>query len=107
MNFIRTTAAVLCLSASIAAPALAQDSGADTFKNRCAMCHGLDGKADTPAGKVFKAQPLKDPVVVKLSDADLIAVVTKGKNKNMPPFGDKLTAEQIKAVVAYIRTLPD
>jgi mono/diheme cytochrome c family protein len=98
-------AMLCCLAASLAKPAPAQDPGADTYKARCAMCHGNDGLATTPAGQVFKAASFKDPVIMKTPDADLIAIVKAGKNKNMPPFGDKLSDDQIKAVVAYIHTL--
>jgi mono/diheme cytochrome c family protein len=93
-----------CLVAGMVAPAFAQDSGADVFKLKCAMCHGVDGTANTPAGKAFKAASFSDPAVAKISDADRTLVVKNGKGK-MPPFGDKLTAGQIKAVLAYIRTL--
>jgi mono/diheme cytochrome c family protein len=85
-------------------PAFAQDAGADTYKARCAMCHGDDGTANTPAGKMFKAASFSDPAIVKITDADRLGIVKKGKDK-MPAFGDKLTDNQINAVLAYIRTL--
>lgn len=99
-----TCAVVLGLMAWVAAPAFGQDSGADIYKLKCAMCHAADGTANTPAGKAFKAASFSDPAVVKISDADRTTVVKNGKNK-MPVFGDKLTASQITAVLAYIRTL--
>lgn len=89
---------------ALAGPVFGQDSGADIYKLKCAMCHGVDGTANTPAGKVFKAASFSDPAVVKISDADRTLVVKNGKNK-MPVFGDKLSADQIAAVLAYIRTL--
>jgi mono/diheme cytochrome c family protein len=95
--------AACCLAASIAAPAFAQ-SGADTYKAKCAMCHGADGLGATPAGKAMKAASFKDPAIVAATDATLIAIVKSGKNK-MPPYASKLTDDQIKAVVTYIRTL--
>jgi mono/diheme cytochrome c family protein len=52
----------------------------------------------------LKAPSFKDPAVVKASDADLIAAVTNGKGK-MPANKGKLTDAQIKAAIAYIRTL--
>ena len=79
-------------------------SGADTFKSKCQMCHGADGTGNTPAGKSTKVHSFSDPDVVKMSDADLIAITTNGKNK-MPAYKGKLTDAQIKDVVAYIRTL--
>ena len=96
--------AICCLAGCVTMPAFAQDAGADTYKARCAMCHGDDGTANTPAGKMFKAASFSDPAIVKIPDADRFAIVKKGKDK-MPPFGDKLTDDQIKAVLAYIRTL--
>jgi cytochrome c6 len=101
-GFWRT--ALGCVIWMAAIPAFGQDSGADIYKLKCAMCHGAQGNADTPAGKAFKAASFSDPAVVKISDADRTAVVKNGKNK-MPAFGDKLSADQIKAVLAYIRTL--
>jgi mono/diheme cytochrome c family protein len=96
---------LLCLGAAVPIPALAQGSGADTFKARCMVCHGTDGTANTPAGKFFKAASLKDPMVTTKSDDELETVVKNGKNK-MPSFKDKLTTAQIDAVIGYIRHLP-
>jgi mono/diheme cytochrome c family protein len=96
--------AACCLAASIVTPAFAQNAGADTYKAKCLMCHGADGLGATPAGKAMKAASFKDPAIVKAPDATLIATVKNGKNK-MPPYAGKLTDDQIKSVVAYIRTL--
>ncbi len=99
----RNCVAALFLAAAVAIPALAQ-SGADTYKSKCLMCHGADGLGATPAGKAMKAASFKDPAIVKTPDAALITTVKSGKNK-MPAYAGKLTDDQIKAVVAYIRTL--
>ena len=84
--------------------ALAQSSGADIFKSKCQMCHGADGSGNTPAGKSTKVNPFNSPDIVKMSDDDLIAVTKKGRGK-MPAYAGKLTDDQIKDVVAHIRTL--
>jgi mono/diheme cytochrome c family protein len=96
--------AVCCLTASIAAPAFAQNSGADTFKAKCAMCHGADGLGATPMGKAMKAASFKNPALVNAPDSQLINSIKNGKNK-MPAYGGKLTDNQIKAVVVHIRSL--
>ena len=96
-------AAALLLAASLAAPALAEDS-ATLYKAKCAMCHGADGLAATPVGKTMKVLSFKAPEMVSASDARFIASTTNGKAK-MPAYKDKLTGAQIKDVVAYIRTL--
>jgi cytochrome c6 len=93
---------LVCLLAA-GTVSFAQD-GAATYKSKCQMCHGADGTGNTPAGKSTKVRSFSDPDVVKMSDADLIAETTNGKNK-MPAYKGKLTDAQIKDVVAYIRTL--
>ncbi|HEY1500490.1 MAG TPA: cytochrome c [Acidobacteriaceae bacterium] len=103
MNRIRTAAMIL-LAASIAAPAFAQSAGADTYKAKCAMCHGPDGTAAVPMGKMYKIPSFKDPAVIKSSDAELSAITKDGKGK-MPAYAGKLTDAQIKEVVSFIRTL--
>ena len=91
------------IAVAMASVALAQ-SGADTYKAKCAMCHAADGSGSTPAGKSMKAIPFKDPELVKASDADLTAATKNGKGK-MPAYAGKLTDAQITEVVGYIRTL--
>ena len=81
----------------------AQDAAA-LYKSKCQMCHAADGSASTPAGKSTKARPFDSPDVMKMSDDDLIAVATNGKNK-MPAYKGKLTDAQIKDLIAYIHTL--
>jgi mono/diheme cytochrome c family protein len=74
------------------------------FKSKCAACHGADGKADTTMGKALKIRDLGSQPVQSQPDAQLTEIVTKGKNK-MPPFGEKLSNEQVTELVAYVRGL--
>ena len=84
--------------------AYAQDDAAALYKSKCQVCHGPDAKGDTPAGKKVGAKDLHSPEVAKMSDADLMGIVKKGKDK-MPAYNGKLTDDQIKALVKYIRSL--
>ncbi len=77
------------------------ESGADVYKAKCAMCHGPDGKKENAA---MGTKALTSPEIQKMSEAELVQVVSKGKGK-MPGYAGKLTDEQIKAVVAYVKTL--
>lgn len=104
MKMTRNNVAFFFLAAAIAIPALAQ-SGTDVYKSKCLMCHGVDGLAATSVGKAMKVTSFKDPAVVKSSDAQLFAIVKNGKGANMKPYAGKLSDDQIKSVVAYIRTL--
>ena len=73
--------------------------GAAVFADNCAACHGGDGSGGIgprlAGGRVVTVYP--DP-------ADQIAVVTTGRG-GMPAFGDKLTDDEIAAVVDYTRTV--
>ena len=77
----------------------AADAAADVFKSKCAMCHGPDGK-----GKMAGTKDLGSAEVQKASDADLTATITNGKPPKMPAYKGKLTDDQIKSLVAYVRT---
>jgi mono/diheme cytochrome c family protein len=98
------TACVILLAASIAGPAFAQTPGADTYKAKCAMCHGADGLATSTMAKNMKILSFKDPAMVKAPNAQLIASTKSGKG-TMKGFSGKLTDDQIKDVISYIRTL--
>lgn len=86
------------LIGACASPALAQDAAA-TYKAKCAMCHGPDGKGGKMGTRDFAA-----PEVQKESDADLAGIITNGKGK-MPKYGEKLKEGEIKDLVTYIRGL--
>jgi cytochrome c6 len=88
----------------LSAPARADDKSAALYKQKCAVCHGADGKGDTPAGKNTKVRSFSDPEIAKQSDDELASVIEKGKNK-MPAYGKSLKPDEIKAMVAYIRSL--
>jgi cytochrome c6 len=93
---------VLATVGFLSAPAKADNAAAEaTYKAKCAMCHGADGKGETPTGKAMKAGDFASADVQKMSDADLSAAITAGKGK-MPPF-KALTADQVKDLVGYIR----
>jgi len=78
-------------------PAAADDAA--TFKTKCAMCHGADGKGDTPAGKKMGTHDFASPEVQKMSDAELTEAISKGKKK-MPGYAGKLSESDIKGLVA-------
>ena len=100
---IRSKVALAAILSMAGVVSFAQ-SGEATYKAKCQMCHGPDGTAATPMGKMMKITSFRDPAVVKESDADLIATTKDGKGK-MPAYNGKLTDAQIKEVVSFIRTL--
>jgi cytochrome c6 len=101
---LRAVLVVLAVAFVFSTWTFAADSGADLYKSKCASCHGAAGKGDTAMGKATKVKDLGSDEVQKQSDADLTAVVEKGK-KPMPGYEGKLTKDQISDVVKYLRTL--
>jgi len=95
--------AIFVMVAGVALPAQAEDAAA-LYKSKCASCHGADGKGDSAMGKKLGVRSFSSPEVAKQTDAALIEVTTKGKDK-MPAYDKKLTADQIKDLVKYIRSL--
>jgi len=87
----------------VGASARADDS-ASLFKTKCAACHGADGSGDTSMGKALKIRDLGSAEVQKQTDAQLTEIVSNGKSP-MPAYKGKLTEDQIKGLVAYIRSL--
>jgi mono/diheme cytochrome c family protein len=86
-------------AASAAAPSAAVPQCGETsqvFAQRCAMCHGPDGK-----GIASRHTPdFTDPSWQQSrSDKDLLGAVTGGTQSGMPAFGDQLTSAQIDSLV--------
>jgi len=76
-----------------------EDHPSALFKEYCAKCHGEDGTANTPKGRQLMAQDMTDAEwQAAKSDAAMIKQVTNG-GEDMPPFGKKLTKEQIESLV--------
>jgi mono/diheme cytochrome c family protein len=92
--------AVLALGAT---GACAQDDAAALYKSKCQVCHGPDGKG-TPAGQKLGVKDFHSPEVAKMSDAELLEATKKGKGK-MPGYEGKLTDDQLKGLIKYIRSL--
>jgi cytochrome c6 len=100
-------AALLFLAVTIlfsTTAARADDAGAALYKSKCASCHGADGSGNTTVGKSLKVRDLRSADVQKMTDDELIKVTSDGKGK-MPAYGKKLSADQIKSLVAAIRAM--
>ncbi|HEV2714804.1 MAG TPA: cytochrome c [Terriglobales bacterium] len=101
----------LSISILIAAPLSVRAADAKTnWTNNCAQCHGPDGKANTKMGKTLSAKDLTDPKVqAEFTDAKATQSIKEGVKQNgkttMKAFGGKLSDDEIKALVAYVRTL--
>ncbi len=96
------TASALALAFLFAAlPARAEHS--ENYETYCTICHGEDGKAQTEKGKEKRARDFTNAKWQgKVDDARLAKSIAKGHGK-MPKFGDKLSADDIAALVKEVR----
>jgi mono/diheme cytochrome c family protein len=100
---------VISLFVASAMSVRAADAKANWDAN-CAQCHGPDGRADTKIGKKLNAKDLTDPKVqAAFTDAKATQSIKEGVKENgkttMKAFGGKLTDDEIKALVVYVRSL--
>ena len=99
------------MSARAEEPAATEGTDAKTtFETKCAICHGKDGKGATTMGAKLGVRDYTDPKVQEaLKDEEMVKTIKEGIKKDeqvkMKPFGDKLSDEQIKAMVEYVRSL--
>jgi len=76
---------------------------AENWSKNCASCHGKDGTGNTMMGKKLGLGDYTDAKIqAKFTDEEAVKTITDGKDK-MKSFKDKLTADEIKALVGHIR----
>jgi mono/diheme cytochrome c family protein len=95
MNWLKTLAVSLIALPLIvimlpAQAAVAAEDVAATYKAKCVACHGA------------KSEKAFDPAK---ADGVLIDAVLKGVKPKMPAYDGKLTADQAKALVEYMKSL--
>ena len=105
MNIALLAAALALAGIATRGSAQAADGKALYLKN-CRSCHGTLG---TPSKQALRETPkirkLDQAFLSTLTDDSLSAVLTRGIGKDMKPFKDKLTAQEIQAVIKHVRTL--
>jgi mono/diheme cytochrome c family protein len=107
---MRIMLAVFVAVGLCSATARAEDKKTERlWKAKCASCHGVDGKGDTETGKKAKIADMTTPEWhKKTTDADIREAILNGKKVEggeMDPFKDKLSSEQVDALVNYLHTL--
>ena len=73
-----------------------EPGGEKIFDTYCKICHGVDGKLGLNGAS--------DMAGSKLSQQELIDVITNGRNA-MQPYDRVLSKEEIEAVAAHVMTL--
>jgi mono/diheme cytochrome c family protein len=97
----RKTFAIAAVVVASTSSSFAADAAA-TWSQNCASCHGKDGSGNTMMGKKLG---IKDYTKQQsFSDAEATNVIKNGKGK-MKAYKDKLSDADVKALVAYVRSL--
>jgi len=86
-------------------------SAADVKQNwekHCLKCHGADGKGNTKMGKQSGVKDYTDPKVqAEMKEENALKIIKEGivekGRKKMDPYADKLTEQEMKELIAYIR----
>jgi mono/diheme cytochrome c family protein len=117
-----TTGLGLCLLLAVALPAgaappgqaespapPAPTAGRESYLQNCAPCHGDTGKGDGPSAQGLSAPPTAFAdyaAIADLSPAQWFDVTKNGRmDRMMPPWGKRLTDQQIWDTVGYAWTL--
>ena len=85
------------------------DNVQQNWDKDCAMCHGKDGKGQTTIGRKLQIKDFTDPKAqASFTDADAAKAIKEGITKDgqlkMKAFGDKLSDDEIKALVTHVRS---
>ncbi len=93
------------VSARTVAAAAADPEAEKVYLGKCAMCHGPDGAGKTSMGKKMKVKGVGSPEFQKMTDAQLLEAVLKGKGDGMAGFEKPLGKEMCVKLVAHMRAL--
>jgi mono/diheme cytochrome c family protein len=99
-------ATALCFSATGFAAEVAEN-----WNKHCASCHAKDGSGSTKMGKKLSVKDYRDAKAQEgfTDDAALKAIKEGAKDsagkETMKPFAEKLSDDEAKALVAYVRSL--
>ncbi len=82
--------------------------GQTLYRERCADCHGTEGKGDGAKAPFLSPRPgnLVSAATSAKSDKELLKIIANGKpHTSMPSWNGTLSEEDQEAVLRYIRSL--
>jgi|HubBroStandDraft_5_1064220.scaffolds.fasta_scaffold603531_1 mono/diheme cytochrome c family protein len=105
----KTTIVAALITGALCWSAAADDATTQLWGMNCAACHGKDGTGQTMMGRRLQMKDLTDPKVqASFTDAKAMKIIKEGVTDNgtekMKAFGDKFSDDQIKALLAQVRS---
>ena len=101
-SFAVVTGLVTFFSGTTASKAADIDAN-KLYQTHCKTCHGADGKT-TELGAGLGARDFTDPNwQAKATDEQIIKQINDGTPEKMMPFKEKLSQDEIKALVPVVR----
>ncbi|MDQ3514773.1 MAG: cytochrome c, partial [Chloroflexota bacterium] len=100
----------LAATSPLALDVAAVTRGQETYTSYCLACHGPGGDGDGPLAASLPRPPadLTSAHGAAHSDEDLLFWVENGiRGTSMPAFGDTLTPDQTRDVIAYVRAMQE
>jgi len=107
--FTKTGISALLFGCLVGWPAMADDA-TQMWNSNCAACHGKDGIGQTMMGSRSNIKDLTDPKVqASFTDAQATKTIKEGYTdeygkQKMKAFSDKFSDDDIKALVAKVRS---
>jgi mono/diheme cytochrome c family protein len=98
---LKATAILILIGSSVVLSAQSFDAK-QQFQQKCAMCHGADGKTPSMIGKNLGSPDLSSAKVQKMSDKELHETLLHGKGK-MPAYEKAFGEKNIDLMVKYVR----
>jgi cytochrome c6 len=74
------------------------------YKSKCAVCHAADGSGSGTVGKQLNVPSFRSREVQGQTNEQLELVISDGRGK-MPGYRGKISDDQIKQQVTYVREL--
>jgi mono/diheme cytochrome c family protein len=79
-------------------------AAAETFRKRCAKCHGADGTGKKARERLPEIPDFTNPSwQARRADSKLVASILDGRGEDMPSHRGKISEEQARGLVAHIR----
>ncbi|MBL0087921.1 MAG: cytochrome c [Ideonella sp.] len=83
--------------------------GGLVYANYCVTCHGMNADGNGRAARLYEPRPANLRATDK-NDGYMTLIVRAGgerlgRSPKMPPWGEELTDEQIRDVVAFVRSV--